>query len=45
MTGNYSHIERRVFEDNNGIRFVKINGGFVALTWLLLHGRTVKVWF
>lgn len=45
MTGNYTHIERRVFEDENGFQFVKINGGFTSITWLATHGRMVDVWF
>lgn len=45
MTGNYTHIERRVYEDENGNRFVKINGDFTDLDWLLNHGRTVNVWY
>lgn len=45
MTGNYAHIERRVFEDENGLIFVKINGDFTSLNWLETHGRTVDVWF
>lgn len=45
QTGNYTHIERRVYEDDNGIRFVKINGGFISIVWLASHGRSVSVWF
>lgn len=45
MTGNYAHIERRVYEDEDGFEFVKINGGFISTTWLATHGRTVDVWF
>ena len=44
MTGNYSHIERRVYEDENGKRFVKINGDPTSITWLLTHGRQVNVY-
>lgn len=45
MTGSYTHIERRVYEDENGIQFVKINGDFTMIGWLKTHGRTVQVWF
>lgn len=45
MTGNYTHVERRIFEDKNGFQFVKINGDFTSITWLATHGRTVDVWF
>lgn len=43
--GNYAHIERRVYENENGEGFVKINGDFTSLAWLLLHGRTVDVYY
>ena len=45
VTGNYTHIERRVFEDEHGVMFVKINGDFTSILWLEAHGRTVNVWF
>lgn len=45
QTGNYAHIERRVFEDENGRQFVKINGDFCSVTWLITHGRTVDIYF
>ena len=45
QTGNYAHIERRVYEDENGIQFVKINGDFTLVSWLITHGRTVQVYF
>ena len=31
MTGNYTHIDRRVFEDENGNEFVKVNGSWIDL--------------
>ena len=43
-TGKYTHIERRVFEDENGKRFVKIDGSFYSVTWLLSHGRKVNIY-
>ena len=45
MTGMYTHIERRVYEDESGNYVVKINGGFISVDWLRNHGRTVQVWF
>ena len=45
QTGNYAHIERRVYEDENGKQFVKINGDFTSIGWLMIHGRTVQVYF
>lgn len=45
MTGNYTHIDRRVYEDVDGNRFVKINGDFTDIDWLASHGRTVDIWF
>ncbi len=44
-TGNYAHIERRVYEDENGLMCVKINGGFISLSWLYSHGRTVDIYY
>lgn len=45
QTGNYTHIERRVYEDENGKQFVKINGDFTSTDWLIIHDRTVQVYF
>ena len=45
QTGNYAHIERRVYEDENGKQFVRINGDFTSTDWLIIHGRTVQVYF
>ena len=44
MTGMYTYIERRVYEDKNGNCVVKINGGFIGIDWLRNHGRIVEVW-
>lgn len=44
QTGNYTHIERRVYEDEDGYIFVKINGDFTSIIWLASHGRTVDIW-
>lgn len=45
QTGNYAHIERRVYEDENGKQFVKINGSITSIVWLALNGRTVQIYF
>lgn len=45
MTGNYAHIERRVYEKENGILCVKINGDIYSLNYLEIHGRTVEVYW
>lgn len=45
MTGNYTHIERRVYENENGDLFVKINGDFTSINWLRNHGRSVNIYF
>ena len=45
QTGNYTHIERRVYENEKGFDFVKINGAFFQLTQLARSGNTVDVWF
>ena len=44
-TGNYVHINRRVYLDEHNNDFVKINGDFVSIAWLLGAGRTVDIWF
>ena len=31
MTGNYTHIDRRVFEDEHGNECVKVNGSWIDL--------------
>lgn len=45
MTGKYTHIERRVYEDEAGNRYVKINGDFTDIDWLVMHGRTAHIYF
>ena len=45
QTGKYTHIERRVYEDEHGKRFVKINGDPTSIIWLLTHDRTVKTYY
>lgn len=44
-TGNYSHIERRVYKDEDGKKFVKINGDYYSVTWLTSHGRKVDCYY
>ena len=45
MSGQYTHIERRVYEDENGIFYVKINGEMTSVAWLKAHKRTVQMYF
>lgn len=33
----HTHIERRVYVDENGNRYVRINGGFVECDWLMMR--------
>ena len=44
QTGNYTHIERRVYVDEYERLHVKINGDFFSITWLFTHGRKVDIW-
>jgi hypothetical protein len=44
-TGNYVHAERRVFEDDNGEYFVRINGSFISIDRLISLGDKVNIWF
>lgn len=42
----HSHIERRVYEDENGRRYVKINGYICKITDLIIHNRfEVDIWY
>lgn len=41
----YTHIERRIFENEGGECFVKINGDYTSVGWLLNNGRKVDIWF
>lgn len=41
----HSHIERRVYADENGIEYVKINFGFFNLNWCRCHFVSVDVYF
>ena len=42
----HSHIERRVYEDKEGRRYVKINGFLCKITDLMIHnGFEVDIWY
>lgn len=43
--GKTSFIERRVFEDENGISFVRINNTWFSFGDLVRMGDRVNVWF
>lgn len=45
MTGKYTHIERRVYEDEAGNKYVRINGDFTDIDWLIMHDRRVHIYF
>ena len=45
MTGKYTYIERRVYVDEHDNEFVKINGYYVSIAWLIGAGRQVDIWF
>ena len=38
-------ISRRVWADEDGKEYVKINGMYFAINWLILHGWDVNVVF
>lgn len=44
-TGNYSHIERRVYEDDEGVEMIRINGFWFSVNMLRKIGHDVDVWF
>lgn len=41
-TNTSVHFERRVYEDENGIEFVKINGGWFEVHWLATHNHNIE---
>lgn len=41
----HAHAERRVYEDNNGFRYIKINGCFYDLYFDLPKYWTVNVFY
>lgn len=44
QTCKYTTIERKVFEDEDGKQFVKINGEAFTVEWLILHDYKVIVY-
>ena len=38
-------INRRVYADENGVEYIKINGLFFELDWLMLHGWQIDIAF
>lgn len=42
--GRDTHIDRRVYEDDNGKLFVKIYGEYFSVSYLLTHGTKVDCW-
>ena len=38
-------VRCRLYEDKEGFMFVKLDGDFVSISWLSLHGASVKVEF
>lgn len=42
--GKESHIDRRVYVDENEKLYVSINGEFFSITFLFTHGRKVLIW-
>ena len=41
----HSHIERRIFTDETGVRYVRINGWFLTIGFLATHGDEVDTWY
>ena len=38
-------VNRRVWADDDGVEFIKINGTFVSIEWLRAHGWKVDIAF
>lgn len=38
-------VDRRVYEDENGVAHVKLNRDFYSVDWLRAHGDGVFIWF
>ena len=38
-------INRRIYADENGKEYIKINGMFFAIDWLILKGWDVNIYF
>lgn len=45
ITKEKSRIERRVYHNQDGKGFVKINGEFISLDKLRTSGHNVCIWF
>ena len=43
LTNRDFKLERRVWEDRNGTRFVKISGCWFEIDWLMLHDTEVEL--
>ena len=43
--GEGNFVRCRLYEDNEGFMFVKLDGDFVSISWLSLHGASVRVEF
>lgn len=45
LKGTHQHIDRRVFENERGEYFVRINRTFIAVAMIEGWGWTVDIWF
>ena len=36
-------INRRVWKDDNDVEYIKINGNYVPLNWIYIHGWDVAI--
>ena len=43
--GKGDFVRCRLYEDKEGFMFVKLGGNFVSISWLSLHGASVRVEF
>ena len=43
--GKENFVRCRLYEDGEGFMFVKLDGDFVSISWLSLHGASVRVKF
>lgn len=41
-TNTTVHVERRVYEDENGNEVVKINGSWFEVDWLIKHNNNIE---
>ena len=42
--GTYKYYNRRVFEDENGIYFIRINGNWFTVSYLESINHRVELW-